>query len=117
MQPPAFDFVLKPVGFDISLIPGLQPFIQNQVHASLGPMMYDPNTFTLDLAQLLSGAPADTAVGVLAVTIHNGRGLKGTKLGGGSPDPYISFNISGRAELARTSIKRSTYVLPCLPLQ
>ncbi|GAA5987383.1 hypothetical protein JCM10908_001933 [Rhodotorula pacifica] len=108
MQPPTFDFVLKPVGFDISLIPGLQPFIQNQVHASLGPMMYDPNTFTLDLAQLLSGAPADTAVGVLAITVHNGRGLKGTKLGGGSPDPYISFNISGRAELARTAIKHST---------
>ncbi|BGP56395.1 Tricalbin-2 [Rhodotorula sphaerocarpa] len=108
MQPPSFDFVLKPVGFDLSLIPGLQPFIQSQVHASLGPMMYDPNTFTLDLAQILSGAPADTAVGVLAVTVHNGRGLKGTKLGGGNPDPYVSFNISGRAELARTKTKHNT---------
>jgi Ca2+-dependent lipid-binding protein len=73
-------------------------------------MMYDPNTFTLNLEQLLSGAPIDTAVGVLAVTVHSAKGLKGTKLGGGAPDPYVAFSISGRAELARTKVKKSTYV-------
>ncbi|GAA5961362.1 hypothetical protein JCM21900_006679 [Sporobolomyces salmonicolor] len=108
MQPPVFDFVLKPIGFDLSLIPGLSPFITQTVHSILAPMMYDPNAFTLNLEQLLSGAPIDTAVGVLAVTVHSGKGLRGVKLGGGAPDPYVSFSISGRAELARTSTKRST---------
>lgn len=108
MQPPSFDFVLKPVGFDLSMIPGLTPFITSTVHSILGPMMYDPNCFTLNLEQLLSGAPLDTAIGVLAITVHNGRGIKSTKLGGGNPDPYISFAINGRAELARTSTCHST---------
>ncbi|GJN90164.1 hypothetical protein Rhopal_003163-T1 [Rhodotorula paludigena] len=108
MQPPDFDFQLKPIGFDLSLIPGLSPFIRSQVHASLGPMLYHPNTFTLNLEQMLSGAPIDTAIGVLAVTAHIGRGLRGTKLGGGAPDPYVSFSISGRAELARTKVKKNT---------
>lgn len=71
-------------------------------------MMYEPNTFTLNLEQMLSGAPIDTACGVLAITIYNGRGFKGTKLGGGSPDPYVSISIDGRAEVAKTAIKRST---------
>ncbi|GAA6019595.1 hypothetical protein JCM10207_006938 [Rhodosporidiobolus poonsookiae] len=108
MQPPVFDFVLKPVGFDISLIPGLSNFITSTVHSSLAPMMYHPNVFTLNLEQMLSGAPIDTAVGVLAVTVHSARGLKGTKLGGGAPDPYVAFSISGRAELARTKVKKNT---------
>ncbi|GAA5958373.1 hypothetical protein JCM3765_004810 [Sporobolomyces pararoseus] len=108
MQPPSFDFVLKPVGFDLSILPGLTPFITSTVHSILGPMMYDPNSFTLNLEQLLSGAPLDTAIGVLAITVHNGRGIKSTKLGGGNPDPYISFAINGRAELARTSTCHST---------
>jgi Ca2+-dependent lipid-binding protein len=71
-------------------------------------MMYAPNTFTLNLEQMLSGAPIDTACGVLAITIHHGRGLKGTKLGGGAPDPYISMAIAGRAELAKTAVKKNT---------
>lgn len=73
--------------------------------------MYEPNTFTLNLEQMLSGAPIDTACGVLAITIYNGRGVKGTKLAGGAPDPYVSISVAGRAELAKTSVKKSTYVL------
>ncbi|GAA5974459.1 hypothetical protein JCM11641_003227 [Rhodosporidiobolus odoratus] len=108
MSPPEFDFVLKPVGFDLSMIPGLSNFITSTVHSSLAPMMYHPNSFTLNLEQMLSGAPIDTAVGVLAVTVHSAKGLKGTKLGGGAPDPYVSFALSGRAELAKSKVKRST---------
>ncbi|GAA5844845.1 hypothetical protein JCM11251_007345 [Rhodosporidiobolus azoricus] len=108
MQPPQIDFALKPVGFDLSMLPGISGFIDSTLHSSLAPMMYDPNSFTLDLEQMMSGAPADTAVGVLAVTVHGGKGLRSTKLGGGAPDPYVAFSISGRAELARTKTKLST---------
>lgn len=76
--------------------------------------MYSPNVFTLNLEQLLSGAPLDTAIGVLAVTVYNGRGLKGTKLGGGSPDPYVSLSVAGRVDVAKTEVKKSTCVFLAL---
>lgn len=80
------------------------------VHANIGPMMYDPNIFTLNLEQLLSGAPLGAAIGVIQVTIHAARGLKSSKTGGGSPDPFVSISINNREELARTKYRDSTFV-------
>ena len=77
-------------------------------HATLGPMMYDPNVFSLNLEQMLSGKPLDAAIGVLQVTIHSARNIKGQKIGGGTPDPYVSLSINERAELARTKHKTNT---------
>lgn len=81
------------------------------VHSTLGPMMYDPNWFTLNLEQLLSGAPLDTAIGVLQVTIQSARGIKGSKIGGGTPDPYVSLSYNNRAEMAKTKYKHNTLVV------
>jgi Ca2+-dependent lipid-binding protein len=94
----------------IRQIPGLSAFIREMTHATLGPMMYDPNVFTLNLEQMLSGKPLDAAIGVLRVTIQSARGIKGTKIGGGTPDPYVSLTINDRVELARTKYKHNTYV-------
>lgn len=71
-------------------------------------MMYDPNVFTLNLEQLLSGVPLDAAIGVVQVTVEAARGLKGSKIGGGTPDPYVSITINNRQELARTNHKPDT---------
>ncbi|KAK0530378.1 Tricalbin-2 [Tilletia horrida] len=113
MEPPEFDYVLKPIGgnmlgFDVGIIPGLSNFIREQVHANLGPMMYFPNMFTIDLEQLLSGTPLDTACGVLQVTIFSARQLKATKFGGGQPDPYVAISIDDKDVLAKTKFKHST---------
>lgn len=78
------------------------------VHGTLGPMMYDPNVFTLNLEQLLSGVPLDAAIGVVQVNVESARGLKGNKIGGGSPDPYVSITINNRQELARTKYVHDT---------
>ncbi|KAH6917432.1 transmembrane protein [Coprinopsis sp. MPI-PUGE-AT-0042] len=114
MEKPVVDYVLKPLGgdtfgVDIASIPGLSSFIRDTMHSVLGPMMYDPNVFTLNLEQLLSGEPLDSAVGVVQVTVHSARGIKGVKIGGGSPDPYVSISINERTELARTKYKHNTY--------
>ncbi|KAG8883133.1 hypothetical protein FRB98_003307 [Tulasnella sp. 332] len=95
LEKPTFDYVLKPLGgdtfgWDVGNIPGLSSFIRDMVHSILGPMMYDPNYFTLNLEQLLSGTPL------------------GSKFGGGTPDPYVGISISNRAELVRTAWKPST---------
>ncbi|KZW02621.1 tricalbin [Exidia glandulosa HHB12029] len=107
MEKPVFDYVLKPLGgetfgFDIGNIPGLSSFIRETVHSVLGPMMYDPNVFTLNLEQMLSGAPIDAAIGVVQVYVRNASGLKGSKIGGGAPDPYVSLSINKRKEMAKT---------------
>jgi Ca2+-dependent lipid-binding protein len=69
---------------------------------------YDPNVFTVNLEQLLSGRPLDAAIGVLKVTIDSARGLKATKIGGGDPDPYVSLSLGTKANVGQTSIKRNT---------
>ncbi|KAK9432930.1 C2 domain-containing protein [Lipomyces doorenjongii] len=110
---PYFDFVLKPIGgetfgFDINILPGLESFIKSMVNDTIGPMLYDPNTFTLNIQQMLAGAPADASIGVLAVTIYSARGLKTGDMLGNTVDPYVKISLNGREELARTTVKRDT---------
>lgn len=104
---PDIDYVCKPLGgdmfgFDIGFIPGLQDFIMTQVHANLGPMMYDPNVFPIEVAKMLAGNPVDQAIGVLQITFHGAQGLKNQDKFSGTPDPYAVVSINQRNELART---------------
>ncbi|KAI9275987.1 C2 domain-containing protein [Sporodiniella umbellata] len=106
---PVFDYVLKPVGgetfgFDINNIPGLEPFIREQVHATLQPMMYAPNSYVVDVAGMMSGATdINSTNGVLVVRVHSATGLKDSDLFG-TLDPYITFHIGDKknAEVGRT---------------
>ncbi|KIM32474.1 hypothetical protein M408DRAFT_327029 [Serendipita vermifera MAFF 305830] len=113
IEPPWIDYVLKPIGgetfgFDIASIPGLSSFIRDTTHSILGPMMYKPNVFTLNLEQLMSGVPLDTAIGVLQITIISASGIKASKLGGGTPDPYVTIAINNINVLDQTKPKMGT---------
>lgn len=104
---PEIDYVCKPLGgetfgFDINFIPGLESFIQEQIHGNLQPMMYEPNVFPIEIAKMLAGNPVDQAIGVLAVTIHGAQGLKNPDKFGGTPDPYAVVSLSGRDALGKT---------------
>jgi Ca2+-dependent lipid-binding protein len=81
LERPTIDYVCKPLGgdsfgFDINFIPGLEKFIQEQIHGNLAPMMYAPNIFPIEVAKMLAGSPVDQAIGVIAVTLHGAQGLK-----------------------------------------
>src|SRR5271168_2403497 len=89
-------------------MPGLSTFINDMTHATLKPMMYSPNVYTLNLEQMLSGKPLDAAIGVAQILVRSARGIKGTI--GGPPDPYVTIDIEHRAELGRTKHKTNTYV-------
>ncbi|KAF2111010.1 hypothetical protein BDV96DRAFT_583272 [Lophiotrema nucula] len=107
LKRPTIDYVCKPLGgdtfgFDINFIPGLESFIMEQVHANLGPMMYAPNVFPVEIAKMLAGSPVDQAIGVLQVTFHGAQGLKNPDKFSGTPDPYATVSINDRVELART---------------
>lgn len=113
MESPFIDFELKPIGgntfgLDVSALPGLSGFIHNQIDANLGPMMYNPNQFSLNLEELMSGTPLDSTIGVLQVTIWSARDLVGVKFAGGTPDPYVTLALNDGKELARTNVKHST---------
>ena len=104
---PTFDYVCKPIGgdmlgFDLNFIPGLEGFIQEQIHANLAPMMYDPNVFPIEIAKMLAGTPVDQAIGVLQVTFHGAQGLKNPDKFSGTPDPYAVVSVNNRDELGRT---------------
>ena len=104
---PSLDYVCKPLGgdtfgFDINFIPGLEKFIMEQIHANLGPMMYDPNVFPIEIAKMLAGNPIDEAVGVLQINFHGAQGLKNADKFAGTPDPYAIVSVNQRGELART---------------
>lgn len=112
MQPPSFDYELKPVGgstfgLDVSALPGLSGFIQNQIHAALSPMMYSPNQFTLNLEDMLSGTPLDATCGVLQVTIWNARNLERLGIEGGAPNAYVSVSLNGGPEIDRTRTREA----------
>jgi Ca2+-dependent lipid-binding protein len=106
---PDIDYVCKPLGgdtfgFDINFIPGLETFIKQQIHANLGPMMYDPNVFPIEVAKMLSGNPIDMAIGVVAVTLHGAQGLKNPDKFSGTPDPYVVASLNNTKELGRTKV-------------
>lgn len=113
LERPDIDYVCKPLGgetlgFDINFIPGLESFIKEQIHGNLGPMMYDPNVFPIEIAKMLAGNPVDQAIGVLAVTLQGAVNLKGASRIGNTVDPYCSVSINNRNELARTKTIRDT---------
>ncbi|KAI1124715.1 C2 domain-containing protein [Nemania abortiva] len=107
LERPTIDYVCKPLGgetfgFDINFIPGLESFIQEQIHGNLAPMMYAPNVFPIEVAKLLAGSPVDQAIGVIAVTLHGAHGLKNPDKFSGNTDPYAVLTLNKRAPLART---------------
>lgn len=104
---PEIDYVCKPLGgetlgFDINFIPGLESFIQEQIHGNLQPIMYEPNVFPIEIAKMLAGNPVDEAIGVIAVTFHGANGLKNPDKLSGTPDPYAVVSLNGRVPLGQT---------------
>ena len=109
LERPTIDYVCKPLGgdtfgFDIGFLPGLQSFIMEQIHGNIGPIMYDPNVFPIEVAKMIAGNAVDQAIGVLAITLHGAQGLKNTDSFSGSPDPYVVVSLNGRVALGKTKI-------------
>ncbi|KAL1964578.1 hypothetical protein VTN77DRAFT_6875 [Rasamsonia byssochlamydoides] len=111
---PEIDYVCKPIGgehlgFDINFIPGLESFIKEQIHGNLGPMMYEPNVFPIEIAKMLAGNPVDRAIGVVAITLHGAVNLRNSdRLGTNTNDPYAVVSINSRNELGRTKVIHDT---------
>ncbi|CAG8602008.1 10929_t:CDS:10, partial [Funneliformis caledonium] len=116
IEPPVINYVLKPIGgdtlgFDIGNIPGLSSFIREQVHATLRPMMYYPNVFTLIPEYLLYGYPIESAIGVLKLTIKSAKNLRNAERFGGTSDPYCKVMVqSSDVTIAEKEISRTKVI-------
>ncbi|KAK4097527.1 tricalbin [Parathielavia hyrcaniae] len=113
LERPTIDYACKPLGgetfgFDINFIPGLESFIQEQIHGTLAPMMYAPHVFPIEVAKMLAGTPVDQAIGVVAITLHGAQGLRNTDRFSGTPDPYAVVSINARQPLAQTKVIHET---------
>ncbi|KHJ31926.1 putative transmembrane protein [Erysiphe necator] len=109
LEKPHIDYVCKPLGgdtlgFDINFIPGLESFILDQIHANLGPMLYAPNVFPIEVAQMLSSSPIDQAIGALAITIHGAQGLRNPDKFAGTIDPYVVVSFNCGLALGQTKV-------------
>ncbi|SJM86719.1 related to Tricalbin-3 [Zygosaccharomyces bailii] len=117
VEAPIIEFALKPLGGDtlgldvMSFLPGLKSFVQNQINANVGPMLYAPNHFDVNIEDLMA-TQANDAAGVLAITIANGDGLKGSDFITNTVDPYITFELEkGLPDVnndLRTTVKSNT---------
>ncbi|CAI2185368.1 17065_t:CDS:10, partial [Funneliformis geosporum] len=116
IEPPMINYVLKPIGgdtlgFDIGNIPGLSSYIREQIHATLQPMMYYPNVFTLIPEYLLYGYPIESSIGVLKLTIKSAKNLRNAERFGGTSDPYCKVMLqSSDVTIAEKEISRTKVI-------
>lgn len=113
LERPEIDYVCKPLGgetlgFDINFIPGLESFIKELIHSSLGPMMYAPHVFPVEIAKILAGSAVDQAIGVVALTLHGASHLKNSEMFGNTIDPYAVVTLDSNHPLGRTRTKHDT---------
>lgn len=117
LEPPVINFALKPLGGDalgldvMSALPGFKDTVQGSINGILGPMMYAPNKYIIDMEEWMS-AQGNDAIGVLMITISSASGLKSSDFITNTVDPYIIFNLEKKLndqdEDQRTSTKEDT---------
>ena len=69
----------------------------------MGPLLFTPLSFQLNVQQLMAGNALDSAIGVLSITADSARGLKGFKTIGNTLDPYLTFGFQNKV-LAKTKV-------------
>lgn len=113
LEPPAIDYVLKPVGGDtfgidiMSFIPGLSSFVNGLIHANLRPMLYAPNSLDIDVEEILAQQSNDS-IGSLTVNIKRCTGLKPIEKAD-VIHPYVEIKISNNGDICeKTKVKKDT---------
>lgn len=110
-EKPVFSYILKPLGgdkfgFDIGNIPGLTTFITEQIHNTLGPMMYSPNMYELDIESMMGAAGLNTALGAVEFKLRKGDGFKDGL--GGAVDPYVVIKNSADRVIGKSKVAHNT---------
>ncbi|CAH2351101.1 tricalbin-3 [[Candida] railenensis] len=117
LEPPTIDYSLKPVGGDtlgidvMSFIPGLSNIVMTLIHGTLRPMFYAPNSFVVDVEELMASFNNDS-IGCAVVTVKRAENLKlatsGKKTKANSFNPYVQLKVENNPDIEeRTKTKKS----------
>lgn len=112
LEPPQFDFNCRLLGettfnWEVLAFPGLYPFINEMIKRVVGPILFSPLSFQLNVEQLMAGAPLNSAIGVLVVNVKSAKGLKNYGRIGNTIDPYCTLGFF-KSVLAKTKYKNDT---------
>lgn len=112
LEPIQFDFNSRLLGdtifnWEVLGFPGLYGFINEMIKKYVGPIVYAPLSFQLNVQQVINGYALDSAIGVLAVNVKKAKGIKGFKYIGNTLDPYVTVGFQ-KDVLAKTTIKKDT---------
>lgn len=112
LEAPQFDFNTRffgdtPFNWELLAFPGLYPFINEMVKKYVGSIVFSPLSFQLNVQQLMAGAPLNSAIGVLVVTVKSAKGLKNYGRIDNTIDPYCSLGFF-KSVLAQTEHKLKT---------
>lgn len=112
LEPIQFDFNSRILGdtifnWEVLSVPGLYPFINEMIKKYVGPIVYAPLSFQLNVQQLVAGYPLDSAVGVLQITAKGAKDIKGFHTIGNTLDPYLTYGFNSEI-LGKTKHKNDT---------
>ncbi|GEQ67789.1 hypothetical protein JCM33374_g1454 [Metschnikowia sp. JCM 33374] len=112
LEAPQFDFNARllgdtPFNWEVLAFPGLYPFINEMVKKYVGSIVFSPLSFQLNVQQLMAGAPLNSAIGVLVVTVKSAKDLKNYGRIDNTIDPYCTLGFF-KSTLAETKFKPST---------
>lgn len=112
LEPPEFDFDSKILGEsifnpEVLNIPGLFNFANELIKKYVGPMLFAPLSFELNVQQLMEGYSLNSSIGVLAIRCKRASGVKGFGGVGSTIDPYLTFGFLTDI-LAQSSIQYNT---------
>ncbi|ABN67748.2 putative xylanase/chitin deacetylase, partial [Scheffersomyces stipitis CBS 6054] len=113
LEAPTIEYGFKPMGGDtlgldiMSFIPGLRTVVNGVIHSILRPMFYAPNSFDVDVEEMLA-AQSNDSIGVIAVTVLRLQKLKkGNPTKPNSINPYVQLKISNNASInEKTTVKK-----------
>lgn len=103
---PTMDFVLKPIGTDITKVAMLGSMIKDVVKQQVDALIVNPMKMTFDIDEMMNGDGGRTEIpaGVLRVIFYEAQGLKNIDLSGLSfSNPAILIKMGGE-EVARTHV-------------
>ena len=107
---PTLDFVLKPLGAEVTKIAGLGSMIKDVVKSQVDALIVNPNKMSFNIDEMLngSGGRTDTPAGVLRIILYQAKDLKNVDLTGVTfSNPAVLINMGGE-EVARTEVKSNT---------
>ncbi|KAJ3368537.1 hypothetical protein HDU91_000523 [Kappamyces sp. JEL0680] len=106
ITPPVIDFVLRPLGANVTRVAGLGRMIKDVVNVQINSLLVNPKKLSFDVPKLLNSDAALTEmpVGVLRVIVYEAAGLQNYDRSGVTMSCPSTAVLLGGEEVSRTLV-------------